>query len=76
MALSRGELTLLRKACDKLNDGPDYRCKDYVANLLNTALPAAQTNQVQGETFQKESGCIIDDMLRINLGRKYLFNGW
>ena len=38
MTLTPDELTSLRKACDQLADGPDYRCKDYVANLLNMAL--------------------------------------
>jgi len=38
MALTPEEMVLLRKACDQLDDGPDYRCKDYVTNLLNMAL--------------------------------------
>ncbi len=31
-------MTILREACDQLDDGPDYRCQDYIENLLNTAL--------------------------------------
>jgi hypothetical protein len=38
MPLSTQELQLLQKACDKLEDGPDYRCTDYVSNVLLTAL--------------------------------------
>src|SRR5262245_36865512 len=38
MVLTLDELTRLREACDQLDDGPDYRCEDYVDNLLNTAL--------------------------------------
>lgn len=38
MALTPDEMDSLRKACDQLDDGPDYRCKDYVTNLLNMAL--------------------------------------
>jgi hypothetical protein len=38
MALTSDEMLKLRKTCDQLDDGPDYRCTDYVHNLLNTAL--------------------------------------
>ena len=38
MALTKGEFRKLRKQCDKLPDGPDYRGNDYVTNLLLTAL--------------------------------------
>lgn len=38
MALTKGELRKLRKRCDKLPDGPDYRANDYVTNLFLTAL--------------------------------------
>ena len=38
MALTPDEMLKLRKACDQLDDGPDYRCTDYIYNLLNTAL--------------------------------------
>lgn len=38
MALTSVELCRLREACDNLEDGPNYRCKDYVTNMLNTAL--------------------------------------
>jgi len=38
MSLSNKEMELLRKACDKLDDGPDYRCDHYVDNLINTVL--------------------------------------
>src|SRR4051812_20067465 len=38
MGLSDKELAKLRKACDALEDGPDYRCDDYVRNLMLTAL--------------------------------------
>jgi hypothetical protein len=40
MALTSNKLTQLRKACDQLDDGPDYRCEDYVDNLLNSARTA------------------------------------
>jgi len=38
MALTKGEFRKLRKQCDKLPDGPDYRGNNYVTNLLLTAL--------------------------------------
>lgn len=38
MDLTPDEMARLRKVCDELEDGPDYRCDDYVDNLLNTAL--------------------------------------
>ena len=38
MALTKRELCKLRKQCDKLKDGPDYRVNDYVTNLLLTVL--------------------------------------
>ena len=38
MALTEGELRKLRKQCDKLPDGPDYRGNDYVTNLFLTVL--------------------------------------
>lgn len=38
MALSSDEMSRLQQACEQLDDGPDYRCEDYVANLLNMTL--------------------------------------
>lgn len=38
MALSDGELRRLMRACKKLPQGPDYRCDDYIENVLNSVL--------------------------------------
>jgi hypothetical protein len=38
MALSKSELSRLKKACSKLENGGHYRYKDYVENILNTVL--------------------------------------
>jgi hypothetical protein len=38
MSLSTLELNQLRDACGRLGDGEDYRCDDYVENLLSTVL--------------------------------------
>lgn len=38
MALSAEEYALLRRRCDSLEDGPDYRCHDYIENLINTVI--------------------------------------
>ena len=57
--LSPLELVRLRKACDKLDNGPDYRCKDYVANLLNTAIDFQMKSEVVNaamEYFEETHG--------------------
>jgi hypothetical protein len=59
MALTPHELTRLRKKCDQLDDGPDYRCKDYVENLLNSALDfrmRAKTFDAAMNYFKKTHG--------------------
>ena len=38
MALTKREFQKLKRKCGKLPDGPDYREKDYVTNLLLTVL--------------------------------------
>jgi hypothetical protein len=38
MALSANEIRVLHQACAKLKKGPDYRCDDYIPNVLNTVL--------------------------------------
>jgi hypothetical protein len=38
MTLLNSELRALHQACAKLKKGPDYRCDDYIGNLLNTVL--------------------------------------
>jgi hypothetical protein len=38
MSLSNREFKRLRKKCSKLDDGPDYRCDNYVENLMLTAI--------------------------------------
>jgi hypothetical protein len=38
MSLSKPELKKLRTACEKLGKGKDYRCNDFIENLLLTAL--------------------------------------
>jgi hypothetical protein len=42
MALTEHEMEVLRKSCEQLPKGPDYRCNDYVENLLITALDFQQ----------------------------------
>jgi hypothetical protein len=48
MTLSPEELRHLRRACDKLDDGPNYRCKDYIPNLLNTVLDFQMKSKAVG----------------------------
>jgi len=38
MALSKSELSRLKKACSKLENGAHYRFYNYVENIMNTAL--------------------------------------
>jgi hypothetical protein len=38
MPLSAEEMKKLHKACEKLPTGPDYRCDDYVFNVISTVI--------------------------------------
>ncbi len=38
MALSDSEYSRLKQKCNTLKDGPDYRCDDYIRNLINTVI--------------------------------------
>ena len=38
MALSQHEMHLLLDACKKPGPSPNYRCNDYVENVMNMAL--------------------------------------
>ena len=51
MPLTTQERKLLQKACDKLEDGPDYRCTNYVSNLLNTVLDFQMRVEVVGASM-------------------------
>jgi len=38
MALSDSEYGRLKQKCNTLEDGPNYRCNDYIRNLINTVI--------------------------------------
>ena len=38
MSLTATEMLSLQKACDKLGNGPNYRCNSYISNLMISAL--------------------------------------
>jgi hypothetical protein len=52
MALSAAEYSRLRKACSKLENGPDYRVNDYVTNLNNTVLDFQMKSPVVGAALK------------------------
>jgi hypothetical protein len=59
MSLSKPELKKLRTACDKLGKGKDYRCNDFVENLLLTAIDFQMTVEVVNRSrahFREERG--------------------
>jgi hypothetical protein len=69
MALSKAEINALRDVCRQLPPGPDYRCNDYVENLLITALDFQQRVEVVNAAMdnfrEKHGGTDIDGLDRI-----------
>jgi hypothetical protein len=64
--ISAKELQLLRKACNNLEDGPDYRVNDYVENLMLTVLD-----------FQMDAATVLTKSLahfRVRYGFKRVHN--
>ena len=52
MELSRDDLERLRNACKTLPPGKDYRCNDFVQNLLQTALDFQMDSDVVDEALK------------------------
>ena len=70
MALTKGEFRKLRKQCDKLSDGPDYRENDYVINLFLTVLDfqmRVETVEKALKYFRKTHGYRSHEKLRSHL---------
>jgi len=77
MALSIKEMAKLRKACNRLEDGPDYRAtksKDFIPNIINTVIdfqmktPVVQSSQ---ENFFENNTNINSFVKLMNLVNKY-----
>jgi hypothetical protein len=51
MALTHTEYSALVAACRELRSGPDYRCNDYVTNLINTVLDFQMHTEVVGRSI-------------------------
>ena len=72
MALSKGELRKLERKCRKLPPGKDWRCKDYVTNLMLTALDFQLRVKVVNEiikAFQNQFGKQSHRWLKAQIGK-------